>query len=674
MALREKIIVVLDFVADGATNQVKKFRTAVGEADGTVNKFKAAGNAAFDTIRANAAAFAVGAGTALVGFGVKAVGALQQTALGAGELSDKLGVTTEEASRLQEVAGDLGIPIGDLEATIGRMNREAANAPGKFDEIGAAIARNKDGTVNVNETFLNTVDALNRIPDATTRAAAAQQIFGRSWQNISELVGMGADGVREAMASVESAKIIDPGEVAQARKFRDTLDKLRGMLETVALTAGEILVPALEKIGSVLGGISDIANGLGLGKVFRDLMGDSSGLSAELELVSGTGVDALNALAGLADEVGNSRGAFDKGATVIKQLFNPTLDSADERARNLAAALKLVGDQSPEMAAQLVETMAQVLDSAQAGSEGAEEFADKWGITWDWLTKVERELGPTKEGVDALTDATEEGAAQADIFAEAEKRRTERLEAAATASDRATEAAQEFRDELIKGSQRVHDYELALLDLDGSYQSYREQVWTTTEAVNDSTLSDAEKAQALRDLRTEELQLADQVADTAAEYALERGAVEGSSESMRLQVGQLEAMKLKFPELREEIDAHIRALGGIPRSVTTELRVTGQRVTAGGDVIGVRALPGQSVAGATGGIVTRPTMALIGEAGPEAVIPLNQAPGSSPLPGGIGGAPTIIVNAQGAVGLSGPQVEQWVAEAFTRWKRRNGER
>jgi hypothetical protein len=50
-------------------------------------------------------------------------------------------------------------------------------------------------------------------------------------------------------------------------------------------------------------------------------------------------------------------------------------------------------------------------------------------------------------------------------------------------------------------------------------------------------------------------------------------------------------------------------------------------------------------AGATGGIVTRPTFALIGEAGPEAVIPLNKTPGSSPLPnniGGIGGGNTTI--------------------------------
>lgn len=49
------------------------------------------------------------------------------------------------------------------------------------------------------------------------------------------------------------------------------------------------------------------------------------------------------------------------------------------------------------------------------------------------------------------------------------------------------------------------------------------------------------------------------------------------------------------------------------------------------------AFTGTGVVGATGGIVTRPTVSLIGEAGPEAVVPLSSTPGSSPLPGGLGG-------------------------------------
>ena len=54
--------------------------------------------------------------------------------------------------------------------------------------------------------------------------------------------------------------------------------------------------------------------------------------------------------------------------------------------------------------------------------------------------------------------------------------------------------------------------------------------------------------------------------------------------------------------------------------------------------------------GASGGIVTRPTLAVIGEAGPEAVVPLNRAPGASPLPGGGGGMSVTVNMAPGASG------------------------
>ena len=48
--------------------------------------------------------------------------------------------------------------------------------------------------------------------------------------------------------------------------------------------------------------------------------------------------------------------------------------------------------------------------------------------------------------------------------------------------------------------------------------------------------------------------------------------------------------------------------------------------------------------GATGAIVTQPTLSWVGEAGPEAIMPLSSAPGASPLPGG---ATTIVLELNG---------------------------
>ena len=72
--------------------------------------------------------------------------------------------------------------------------------------------------------------------------------------------------------------------------------------------------------------------------------------------------------------------------------------------------------------------------------------------------------------------------------------------------------------------------------------------------------------------------------------------------------------------------------------------------------------------GATGGIVTRPTLAVIGEAGPEAVIPLSRTPGSSPLPGGT----TFNITVHAGMGTDGHQVGNQIVSALKQWERANG--
>jgi phage-related protein len=66
---------------------------------------------------------------------------------------------------------------------------------------------------------------------------------------------------------------------------------------------------------------------------------------------------------------------------------------------------------------------------------------------------------------------------------------------------------------------------------------------------------------------------------------------------------------------------------------------------------------------AQGGIVTQPTLAIVGEAGPEAVIPLDRM-------GSMGGGMTITVNA-GLVS-SPDQVGQQIIEAIQKAQRRSG--
>lgn len=101
-------------------------------------------------------------------------------------------------------------------------------------------------------------------------------------------------------------------------------------------------------------------------------------------------------------------------------------------------------------------------------------------------------------------------------------------------------------------------------------------------------------------------------------------------------VAALDAAIGKVAALRDELN-NIK-----PKTVEIRLKVTKAQLVLNPSLAKPRILPGgqqdNGVFGAAGGIVRRPTVALIGEAGPEALVPLNQTPGNSPLPtGGLGG-------------------------------------
>lgn len=84
-----------------------------------------------------------------------------------------------------------------------------------------------------------------------------------------------------------------------------------------------------------------------------------------------------------------------------------------------------------------------------------------------------------------------------------------------------------------------------------------------------------------------------------------------------------------------------------------------------------RGAVGVEGAGATGAIVRRPTVALIGEAGPEALLPLNRTRGNGPVSDlGVGTTINLTVNA--GLGTSGAEVGRQIVDALKAYERRNG--
>jgi hypothetical protein len=243
-----KIPIITELQDEGikrAKREFDKFKGAVAGAEGGMGKLKAGSKVAFDAISANAATFATAAAGAVVTFAAQGISAFQDLALSADKFAGATGLAVEEASRLMEVTGDLGIEAGTVETAIGKMNQNLGKSPDLFEELGVQVEYAKDGTVDANETFLNVIDRLNKIKDPAEKARVATQLLGKGWRDMSNLISMGSDDLRKSLATVSDAKTISPQEAEKARKFRDNMDNLKDTIEDLSLQIGETLVPAL---------------------------------------------------------------------------------------------------------------------------------------------------------------------------------------------------------------------------------------------------------------------------------------------------------------------------------------------------------------------------------------------------------------------------------------------
>ena len=282
----DRIKLIIDVVGDQAASGMGKVKSSVGEAEGAFGKLKAGANSAIDMVASSPAAMA-GAAVAIGKVAIDLATGFEQAALSAQDFATASGLSVEQASRWQEVAGDLGVSTETLEGAVNKMNIAAGK--GALKELGI------DGA-DTNEKLINSLEHLQGITDATQRATEGAKIFGKSWAALAPLVEESGN-LRDNLASVSDQKVIDEDEVAKAREMRDAMDKLSDTFDDIKLQLGEGLIGPITNVAEIIGNVVDVANQLkdvtgGIGDVMRMLPGAGipdmlEGLSRATDFSSG---------------------------------------------------------------------------------------------------------------------------------------------------------------------------------------------------------------------------------------------------------------------------------------------------------------------------------------------------------------------------------------------------
>lgn len=254
-----KIVASLGRIGAAAEDLGSKFHKALPGAAGDLQSFGAKLSGTADLFGAALPAAVVVGGVAIGAFAAKATADFQNLAQETLHFQQVAGGTAEEASRWVQTADDFGVSTEQLSGAMGKFEVSIGKSPEKLAALGVEIAHTKDGGVDLTGTFFNVIDAYNATSDETQKATIAQAAFGKQWQGLVKLLDAGSESVRSDFKSINDAQIFDQKDLQASEDFRLAMDDLSDKLQGLELTIGGAVVPELTRMADALGTVYDIS-------------------------------------------------------------------------------------------------------------------------------------------------------------------------------------------------------------------------------------------------------------------------------------------------------------------------------------------------------------------------------------------------------------------------------
>ena len=123
-----------------------------------------------------------------------------------GKFADAAGLTSEEASKVIQVADDMRVSVETVES--------------------AMKMALKNGFQPTVENLATLADRMKGIADPTKRAAELSKIFGKQWEDIWPLLKDGGDAIREDASAIEDGLIVTKDAVDANRSYMKSVDDL----------------------------------------------------------------------------------------------------------------------------------------------------------------------------------------------------------------------------------------------------------------------------------------------------------------------------------------------------------------------------------------------------------------------------------------------------------------
>ena len=257
-----------------------------------------------DVLKANLASQAIVGGIKALAGAVKEVAAalascVTDSAKFADEvntLSVQTGLSTDQIQEFKYMAE---LTDTSLETVTGSLSKLTRNMSSAQDGTGAAADAFKalgvdvtdaEGNLRSNQdVFLEVIDALGQMDNATERDATSMAIFGKSAQELNTLVAQGSEGIKAfADEAHDMGYVLDKDALDSLNGVDDAMQRLKNTGTTLKNQIGLALAPTISGFADELMGFMgqiDFSNGLS-GMIDSILAALPSALSMLLENVS----------------------------------------------------------------------------------------------------------------------------------------------------------------------------------------------------------------------------------------------------------------------------------------------------------------------------------------------------------------------------------------------------
>jgi hypothetical protein len=231
------------------------------------------------------------------------------------KMSQRIGVATDQLSKLAYSADLAGVDLNTLQNGIVQLNKRAAEAlqgnekyARTFEALGIAIKDSQGNLRDVDVVLEEVADAFQTLGDSPERAKLAVDLFGKAGAQLIPMLKDGSAGLRELGAEAESLGIVfDAQAAANAEIFNDELTKLGYAVDGMAIAVAKDLLPELIEL------VQEIRNFATEGGTAREI---AAFVSREIDGMA-SGVRALKAefemFAAFADKI-KATATFDQAA------------------------------------------------------------------------------------------------------------------------------------------------------------------------------------------------------------------------------------------------------------------------------------------------------------------------------------------------------------------------